>query len=610
MKFTYAPGDKPVPGYILRRGLGRGGIGEVYLADSERGKEVALKLVQRHLDVELRGVRQCLNFKHPNLVVVYDILKLDNDDHWIVMEYVAGETLADVIVRHPHGMPPQEILHWLRGICAGVSYLHNRGIVHRDLKPANLFIEKDLVKIGDYGLSKFISASQRSGHTESVGTVYYMAPEMSRGRYGKEVDQYALGVMLYQMLTGRLPFDGESSGEILMKHLVGNPDLTGLATPYRAVVARLLNKDPQKRFPSVAEALGQLLDQVPAGQSDRQSAPTESHPGFDPEEQHGEDAAADKPNCDSAWSGKKLAAFLAMFGRKAWTKSREAGAEHSEKSDFDRAKLIQVMVENGITVAEEIAQVFQTLGEGPEHDWLDKANAVQLLAEKGKEAKEIIALLKALRNRPGQDISPRIRALQILLDHGIEDASDISRILRALDDSTGKDLSGRVTAVQIMVEHGIEGSDDIERILDALGEHPAFVLTDKLTVLQLLVENGIDDSADITRILHALCKHPGQDSSARLRAVQVLVEHGMEDSADIARVLSALAKCPGPDLVAEVRAIESMVENNMDGEAIARVLHLLCECPEHDLASKVQAVQSMVSEGMEISDIERSMRGH
>jgi serine/threonine protein kinase len=609
MKFAYAPGDKPVPGYILRRGLGRGGIGEVYLADSERGKEVALKLVQRHLDVELRGVRQCLNFKHPNLVVVYDILKLDNDDHWIVMEYVAGETLADVLVRHPNGMPPQGVLHWLRGICAGVSYLHNHGIVHRDLKPANLFIEKEVIKLGDYGLSKFISASQRSGHTESVGTVYYMAPEMSRGRYGKEVDQYALGVMLYQMLTGRLPFDGESAGEILMKHLVGDPSLTGLANPYRAVVARLLNKDPQKRFPSVAEALGQLIDQVSAGQCDHQSGPTQSHPGIDSGEPVGE-GTADKPYDESPWSGGKLAAFLAMFGRKAWTESHEGGAEHSEKTDLDRAKLIQILVENGITVAEEIAQVFQTLGDGPEDDWLAKANAVQLMAEKGKETKEIIALLKALRKRPGQDISPRIRALQILLDHGIEDASDISRVLRALDDRTGKDLSDRVKAVQIMVENGIEGGEDIERILDALGEHPAFALSGKLTVLRLLLENGIGDSADITRVLHALYKNRGQDPSAKIRAVQHLVEHGMEDSADIARVLNALAKCPGPNLDAAVRAIESMAENNMDGEAIARVLHLLCECPEHDLATKAHAVRSMASEGMEVSDIERLIRGH
>src|SRR5437588_10778828 len=117
MKFMYASGEQPLQGYTIRRGLGRGGFGEVYLAVSDGGKEVALKLVQRHLDVELRGVGQCLNLKHPHLVVVFDILKAENDDAWIVMEYVAGESLDRVLARHPRGVPEQEALAWLRGAC-------------------------------------------------------------------------------------------------------------------------------------------------------------------------------------------------------------------------------------------------------------------------------------------------------------------------------------------------------------------------------------------------------------------------------------------------------------------------------------------------------------
>src|SRR5262249_23143884 len=105
MKFTYASGVKPLQGYTIQRGLGRGGFGEVYLAVSDGGKEVALKLVQQHLDVELRGVGQCLNLKHPHLVGVYDILRAENDDTWIVMEFMAGESLDRVVARTPHGMP-------------------------------------------------------------------------------------------------------------------------------------------------------------------------------------------------------------------------------------------------------------------------------------------------------------------------------------------------------------------------------------------------------------------------------------------------------------------------------------------------------------------------
>jgi serine/threonine protein kinase len=132
----------------------------VYLAVSQCGKEVALKLVQRNLDVELRGVGQCLNLKHPHLVVVYDNFKVENDVYRIVMEFVAGESLADVLVRHPQGLPEQEVFVWLRSICAGVSYPHYHGIAHRDLKPGNLFIEKGMVKIGDYG-SRYLRAIKR-----------------------------------------------------------------------------------------------------------------------------------------------------------------------------------------------------------------------------------------------------------------------------------------------------------------------------------------------------------------------------------------------------------------------------------------------------------------
>ena len=174
------------------------------------------------------------------------------------MEYVADQSLEDVLAARPNGLPPHEALAWIHGIGAGVAYLHDRGIVHRDLKPGNIFCDEGVVKIGDYGLSKFISCSRRSGHTESIGTVHYMAPEVANGRYGKEIDVYALGVILYELLTGRVPFEGESVGEVLMKHLTAKPDVSMLAEPYRSVVARALEKDPALRFASAAEMLAAL----------------------------------------------------------------------------------------------------------------------------------------------------------------------------------------------------------------------------------------------------------------------------------------------------------------------------------------------------------------
>ncbi len=258
MKFAYASGSRPLEGYAIKRGIGAGGFGDVYYAISDAGKEVALKRIQRNLDVELRGVSQCLNLKHPNLVSLYDIRYDDGEQAWVVMEYVAGESLQDVIERNPNGMPEDEVESWFEGIVDGVTYLHEHGIVHRDLKPGNIFLDQGTVKIGDYGLSKFISCSRRSGQTESVGTFHYMAPEIGLGRYGKEIDVYALGILLYEMLTGHVPFEGESSQEIIMKHLTAQPDLSRVPPRYRVIISRAMAKDPADRFGSAAEMRDRL----------------------------------------------------------------------------------------------------------------------------------------------------------------------------------------------------------------------------------------------------------------------------------------------------------------------------------------------------------------
>lgn len=270
MKFTYASGARPLEGFTIRHGVGVGGFGEVYFAVSDAGKEVALKRIQRNLEVELRGVRQCLNLKHPNLLSLYDI-RSDDGEAWVVMEPVRGESLRDVLKRHPTRRDASTTVAWFAQIASGVDYLHQQGIVHRDLKPANIFADEGVIKVGDYGLSKLISASRHSGHTESVGTFHYMAPEIGRGSYGREVDIYALGIILYEMLTGRLPFDGETSQEIIMKHLTAMPDLSIVPERYRAVIANALQKDPQKRFQSAGQMVAAIhaavesVDQIVVG---------------------------------------------------------------------------------------------------------------------------------------------------------------------------------------------------------------------------------------------------------------------------------------------------------------------------------------------------------
>lgn len=253
MNFRYEPESKPLDGYTIKRAIQRGGFGEVYYALSDGGKEVALKLLQSNADVELRGIAQCLNLKHSNLLSIFDVKESAAGEQFVIMEYVAGRTLGEVIAEKPNGMDHQKVEEILTQIAAGAEYLHERGIVHRDLKPANIYLENGVIKIGDVGLAKFISESRRSAQTQSVGTVYYMAPEIAHGRYGKEVDVYAIGVMLYEMLTGNVPFDGESTGEILMKQLSAEPDLSSLPHAIRPILERALAKDPEKRTHSATQ---------------------------------------------------------------------------------------------------------------------------------------------------------------------------------------------------------------------------------------------------------------------------------------------------------------------------------------------------------------------
>ena len=254
-RYYLSSGDRPLDGYTIKRAIGRGGFGEVYYAIADSGKEVALKLLLRNVEIEKRGVQQCMNLKSPHLIAIFDMRTTDDGDTFVVMEYVAGPSLAQILERHSDGLPPNDVRMWLKGLVDGVAYLHDHGIVHRDLKPANLFLEEGVVKIGDYGLSKFIANSQEAGHSASVGTCHYMAPEISTGKYQKPIDIYAIGVILFEMITGRVPFDGETPHEVLMKHLTSRPDLSPLPEPFRTLVGKALAKDPARRPQGAYELL-------------------------------------------------------------------------------------------------------------------------------------------------------------------------------------------------------------------------------------------------------------------------------------------------------------------------------------------------------------------
>jgi polar amino acid transport system substrate-binding protein len=253
--------------YQIIKPIGQGGMAKIYLAYQPSVKrEVALKVLPYLLQENVSFVNQLsqevdviAHLQHPQIIPVYDFGKQD-DQIYIVMAYIRGGTLADRIDQASNGLPDQETIRLLDLISKGLDYAHSKGIVHRDLKPNNILMdESDHPYIADFGLAKLTEGKIELTNTMMTGTAAYMAPEIAQlGKSTKRADIYAIGIILFEMLTGRLPFQGETPYKMLSAHIhqpVPNirelrPDLPEAV---RAVIDKALAKDPVNRFATARE---------------------------------------------------------------------------------------------------------------------------------------------------------------------------------------------------------------------------------------------------------------------------------------------------------------------------------------------------------------------
>ena len=266
--------------YHLEQRLGEGGTAIVYGGvDSLLRRRVAVKVLRPQFAADAEFVRRfyheaesAAKLTHPNVVNIYDVGR-EHDSYFIVMELIDGTTLAQQI-REQGSIPERRAVDYAIQVCRGLAYAHRQGLLHRDIKPANVLITKDdIVKISDFGIARAVER-QTMAMTQGgmvMGSVYYLSPEQARDhQLQPSSDLYSLGVVIYEMLTGRTPFDGDSPVAIALKHVSQEPPaLPATVSPVLAeIVTRLLRKEPTERFATadeLAAALRGAREAIPAG---------------------------------------------------------------------------------------------------------------------------------------------------------------------------------------------------------------------------------------------------------------------------------------------------------------------------------------------------------
>ena len=252
--------------------LGQGGMGTVYKAHQESlDKFVCVKLLspdlareQRNIDFFLREARSAAKLDHPNIVHIYNFGQ-ENDAYFIVMSYVEGKSLQDVVAEKGP-LPVKEATDIIIGVLDGLAHAHSKSIIHRDIKPSNILISPDgLPRIVDFGLARSINEEkQLTMAGEMIGTAYFMSPEQGlAGQVDSRADLYSAGATYFYILTGRYPFDGKSSIEVIHKHIsdpVPNVMLIRPDVPLWSarVIDNLMRKKPTERYQSAAEVIADL----------------------------------------------------------------------------------------------------------------------------------------------------------------------------------------------------------------------------------------------------------------------------------------------------------------------------------------------------------------
>lgn len=290
--FEVHPDVEILPGYRLIRKIGSGGYGEVWLCDAPGGLKKAVKIVYGTLDEErasseLRSLQRIREVKHPFILSLERIEVVDG--HLIIVTELAESSLHDQFhaycLQGMNGIPRERLMGYLRDTAEALDFLSlKHDLQHLDVKPGNLLLVADRVKLADFGVVKNLSEKQHS----CIGglTPSYAAPEMFDGRAGRHSDQYSLAIMYYELLTGRIPFDGTTMAQLATQHLHHKPNLELVPEAEQAILHRALAKEPSQRFPSCSEFIEKLAhaerEYIANAQATREASPDATPRAFAP----------------------------------------------------------------------------------------------------------------------------------------------------------------------------------------------------------------------------------------------------------------------------------------------------------------------------------------
>lgn len=266
------PGEIIKERFKIESFIGKGGMGVIYKAlDLKLQRRVAIKILPLELKSDdvarkrfLREAQAASRLEHPNICVIHEIYESD-DINFIVMQYIEGQNLRQLLREEKH-IPLTTFLDYAKQMASALALAHSQGIIHRDIKPSNIMVTPDgLIKILDFGLAKFFEKDESLTTADTVvGTLAYMSPEQCRGeKLTPATDIFSLGVVLYEMVTGKNPFRGEDTGSTFFKILHENPDppsrvLEGIPWEVDLIIKKCLEKHPSKRFKNGKELLDAL----------------------------------------------------------------------------------------------------------------------------------------------------------------------------------------------------------------------------------------------------------------------------------------------------------------------------------------------------------------